>query len=530
MGGVAFRCNERGDTPEPFRSPGNGWYCFISPGIPAGNEVELTVRSYYGDGRGAAESLLGRLYLGDGSGLYQMMLKSIDFFSIVLLCATVAGILYLLEGILQGAYADGLRISIFGLYCVTGGLWCITDTLYPYLTLLITPSWLASVLNMLGLLLFPIALAVMMRYYMRGAWTRRAMSLVVLAESVTAVLCLTRQFTGNADMLEQQFELSAVALAALGVAVLCTAVDLRRYRDNYLMLLLLTVLPVFITVAADCINVFFPFMPRRTLMRYSFSISVLLLMLQLVSYARMEIARAEKLRRIEQELADSRISVMLSQVQPHFLYNALTGIRQLCNTDPRRASDALGHFAYYLRGNMDSLSDTQLIPFEKEMEHVRDYLYLEEMRFGDRLHVRMELEFLDFWMPPLTLQPIVENAVRHGITKKKSGGTLTIRTERAQTSVIVTVHDDGIGFELSTLLTDGRSHVGIAGSAPSAAAPWRSAAHRVWVRWLSLRCRCPVNEKVAAAIGLRQPLKKQKSHTAHPVWGLPCITRFIGRC
>lgn len=163
----------------------------------------------------------------------------------------------------------------------------------------------------------------------------------------------------------------------------------------------------------------------------------------------------------ERELVDSRTSIMLSQIQPHFLYNALLGIKQLCDVEPQKASDALEHFSYYLRGNLDALTDIRLIPFKKELIHVKDYLYLEKMRFSKKLNIEWDIEYEDYFLPPLTLQPIVENAVRHGITKKKGGGTLSIKSERIEDAVVITITDNGIGFDKNEPKQDGRTHIGI---------------------------------------------------------------------
>lgn len=163
----------------------------------------------------------------------------------------------------------------------------------------------------------------------------------------------------------------------------------------------------------------------------------------------------------ELELQKSRISIMLSQIQPHFLYNSLTGIKDLCDTDPEMASTALEHFAFFLRGNLDSLADTRLIPFRKEIEHVKDYLYLEKIRFEEKLNVEWALEYMDFRLPPLTLQPIVENAVRYGITKKKGGGTLVIQSCKIGNDVVIDIKDDGVGFDVYKTKSDGRTHIGI---------------------------------------------------------------------
>lgn len=174
--------------------------------------------------------------------------------------------------------------------------------------------------------------------------------------------------------------------------------------------------------------------------------------------------QAEQSRKLSEqalELERSRTAIMLSQIQPHFLYNSLQGIQSLCDIDPPKASEALEHFSYYLRGNLDALSDMQLVSFEKELIHIKDYLYLEKMRFDEKLNIEWQLEYRDFLLPPLTVQPLIENAIRHGINKKERSGTLIIRSEQTAEGVVVTVQDDGVGFDPAALPKDERSHIGI---------------------------------------------------------------------
>lgn len=160
-------------------------------------------------------------------------------------------------------------------------------------------------------------------------------------------------------------------------------------------------------------------------------------------------------------LEQAQVLLMLSQIQPHFLYNSLLGIKQLCDTAPQKASEALEHFSYYLRGNLDSLADSALIPFAKEMEHVGNYLYLEQMRFSKKLQVEFRLDFEEFQLPPLTIQPLVENAVRHGITKKKGGGLLTICSEKQQGNAVISIRDNGVGFDPEAVPQGSGTHVGL---------------------------------------------------------------------
>ena len=168
------------------------------------------------------------------------------------------------------------------------------------------------------------------------------------------------------------------------------------------------------------------------------------------------------LKRQEKELAEQRIDMMLSQIQPHFLYNTLTTIRQLCDVDPQKAKAAIRDFSLFLRGNMDSLNSKAPIPFEQELSHVEHYLALEQQRFQERLHVVYEIAARDFSIPPLTMQPIVENAVHHGVLKREEGGTVTVKTEETSDAYLVTVSDDGVGFRPDMRPPDdGRTHIGI---------------------------------------------------------------------
>ena len=121
----------------------------------------------------------------------------------------------------------------------------------------------------------------------------------------------------------------------------------------------------------------------------------------------------------------------------------------------------MDEFAVYLRGNLDSIRSSRKINFNQELEHVKHYIALEQVRFGDRIKVIYDIQSESFFLPTLTLQPIVENAVRHGICKRKEGGTITVTSRDTSTSHVITVADNGVGFDPKKREEDGRSHVGI---------------------------------------------------------------------
>ena len=163
----------------------------------------------------------------------------------------------------------------------------------------------------------------------------------------------------------------------------------------------------------------------------------------------------------DKQLVEERTAIMMSQIQPHFLYNVLNSIYYLCKVDADKAREAIKDFSEYLRGNLKGIEQDQLIPFSRELEHVRHYLNLETMRFGDDLKVEMDLQTVDFMLPPLTLQPLVENAVKHGLLKKEEGGTIRIETLQKGNNTIVKIQDDGIGFDPEMVKTDGQVHIGL---------------------------------------------------------------------
>ena len=165
--------------------------------------------------------------------------------------------------------------------------------------------------------------------------------------------------------------------------------------------------------------------------------------------------------KLEKELEDSRIAIMLSQIKPHFLYNVLNTIYHLYRKEPETAQEAVSSFAEYLRCNMLSIEKSEPIPFREEYQHIQTYLSLEQIRFRDKLDVVYNVEVTNFKVPPLTVEPLVENAVKHGVTKKRGGGTVTISTCKTDEGIRITVADTGVGFDPETYMEDGKPHVGI---------------------------------------------------------------------
>ena len=159
------------------------------------------------------------------------------------------------------------------------------------------------------------------------------------------------------------------------------------------------------------------------------------------------------------QLTETRVSTMMSQIRPHFIYNTLGSIEQLCIIDPPKARELVHNFAKYLRGNFRELDNPKPILMSQEMEHVRHYISIENVRFPDMTFL-FDMDSNDFLIPALTIQPIVENAIKHGLMKLPRGGTIHVVSYETDTHYCVSVKDDGVGFDTGELM-DNRKHVGI---------------------------------------------------------------------
>ena len=167
---------------------------------------------------------------------------------------------------------------------------------------------------------------------------------------------------------------------------------------------------------------------------------------------------AEKLI-LSAELTESRIATLISQIQPHFIYNTLGTIEQLCITEPEAASKLVRNFSLYLRGNFSELDNVKPIRFSQEMNHVKHYTDIEQVRFPD-MTIQYDLRSVEFLLPALSVQPLVENAIKHGLMGLEEGGIVTISAYETDSHYVVEVTDDGVGFDMNAGY-DETKHVGI---------------------------------------------------------------------
>ena len=264
------------------------------------------------------------------------------------------------------------------------------------------------------------------------------------------------------DMLMWWIVVQSIANLSL---VVCIVSELITSNINVKWIYAGALLPIF-AFTADVFGVWSGSWDGGVVSQYVFSALFVVAFIMVLSLVPKNINAAAKAKELEVEkinlnaqLAESRISTMMSQIRPHFIYNTLGSIEQLCKLDPPKAGDLVHNFAKYLRGNFGELDNPKPILMSQEMEHVHHYISIENVRFPD-MTFTFEMNSTDFKIPALTIQPIVENAIKHGLMKLAKGGTIRVISYETDSDYCISVEDDGVGFDTNALL-DERKHVGL---------------------------------------------------------------------
>ena len=398
---------------------------FISPSIEKADTLTITVtprikylhQSYI-------QKFLNNIAVGSTYDLLaDKLVRNLPHIVISMLIFTAGIILVIIMFSLRIMHSPAqLRDLSSGFVMICGGLSVFIN--YDYITLLIRNAFLVNIAEFTVHLFVLYFILLYLRIYTHGKTVKRASSYFLPIWSIIILIFFLSQVSGESDYINFSFNAISSAIILILFTLLFLIID---YRNTVSAQAKITIVSAVIILTASLAEIVIKIFTGDFI--YSnFEAAVIIFsaiqLTEIMLIARKSIIQASRADKIERELLQSKVSIMLSQIQPHFLYNTLVVIRQLCDIDPKTAKEAITEFAGYLRGNLDSLTLNTTISFEKEMEHVENYISLEKKRFGDKIDIDYDIEAFDFNVPSLTVQTIVENAIRHGITKRKEGGTV----------------------------------------------------------------------------------------------------------
>ena len=436
-----------------IRTVGSNWVMIPIYREDAGKEVRVEITPVYESFRNReVEFLLGcklDIYINRLSqDLPQLILSVIAVFvGFIFLC--IAG-----YNLFKKNRGEGL--AALGLFSIMMGFWRLTDTRFTPFFMSDKPLFLFYVsVTMLMLGIVPLIKSMEERFHKLSCRIFDTYCIIV------ALICLGQlllQIFGVMDLRENLFMTHIVIVIGTFIIIGNVIFERVKYPDKQKTrrgrnLPLICVVGVLADIVA--------FYIKGTSSGLVFSLSAFLLYIvfsginMMLKYGEQEKELAEK----ERKLTESRITMMISQIQPHFIFNTLGTIQQFCTEEPQKAADLVQASAMYLRGNLTELDNVSPISISHEIEHVKHYVNIEQVRFPE-IQITYDLRAEEFLLPALTIQPLVENSNKHGLMGRGRKGTIELATYMTDEVYCVCVKDNGVGFEESTLL-DGKNHVGI---------------------------------------------------------------------
>ena len=442
------------------KTVGSNWVMLPLYREDAGKEVRVELTPVYESFRNWKVEFL----IGSQLGIYVDRLNQ-DFPQLILsIVAVFVGLVFFIiaaYNLLEKGRGEGL--FALGLFSIMMGLWRLTDTrftpfIFPNRPILL--FYISVTVMMVGVV--PLIKSMEERFNKRSCLI---FNLCCIATSLISLVQLILQVLGIMDLRENLWVTHIVIGVGALVIIANIIYDLVKYPENHRKDLARK-LPIVCVIGVLCDVV--AFYVRGTSSGLLFSLLALLLYIvfmgisMMFKYSEQERKLVEKDRLLAQQertLTEQRIATMMSQIRPHFIYNTLGTIGQFCLEDPQKAADLVQQFSLYLRGNFTELDNAAPIRISQEIEHVQHYASIEQVRFPD-MEVKYDLKAGEFLLPALTVQPLVENAIKHGLMGLESGGCVEISTYETQDAYCVCVKDDGVGFDQSAL-RDGKKHIGI---------------------------------------------------------------------
>ena len=441
-----------------------GYNCMVMEYTGEDGCFEATIHNYHRFGNETAvDELLSsmRLYVGDYSE--KMALRSGQDERLVAIIIIIAGFLVLGLAIFSGLLHNGtFKNYLFGgLLILSAGIFFLftSDAIYYWSDLIILNTMLKG-LSAMTYVLFAILL-------MKGLFsgkTKKSADAVALLYGLFLSALLAVSLFSNIYFYDMVGVWSVGAAVVSAIFAVLALLSIKKVSDKQKPMLFFAGVGLMLFII-DIVAVYFGLWPSGLVSKIFFLIGFVIssiIFLRIVPENIKASEKAEKLEKekikLDAELAHSRISTLMSQIHPHFIYNTLGSIEQLCELDPPKAAKLVNDFSKYLRGNFGELDNPKLIRVSKELKHTEYYISIEKVRFPD-IEFEAEMNCSDFSIPALTIQPIVENAVKHGILKRQEGGRVRVRVYETDSSYFVSVKDNGVGFDVVEL--EKKNHVGL---------------------------------------------------------------------
>lgn len=440
---------------------GDAWTTWILPEMGEEDEIEIHLHNPHKYGNhNAYNQYLDSIYLGSDVVLQEQYNKQTMPYK--LFCAFVIVVSIAIIGTAIGyellrlpnstvLYKLGITSLLMGVYMYFD----VKYFLFPSSKLVLN-TYIRQMAIMLGACMFGAVITEVLEEK-----RKKIASIAVGLLVATDVVFLAMVFGGKIRIYDTGMYWAIIqGIISLILIVLC--VKEIKNSDKHNMFMFFSIVALLSVLVAELINARLSWWNNGNCIKVVFSVLLVIHLVYSIKLMAVNYQESIRARALEKELRENQITLAMSQIKPHFIYNSLNSIYHLCDKDVAVAQKAISDFSDYLRRSIGAVERTTLVPFEEELNHVKTYLSLEQMRFGDDLRVEYNIGTTEFMIPTLSVQPLVENAVKHGICQREEGGgTITITVREEQNCFEIFVCDDGVGFNPDEEYQGEGTHVGI---------------------------------------------------------------------
>ncbi len=418
------------------------WHFIPLSDNPMGHEISILFYSPY-----------------DFMGEYQNLIKYGEFMTLteyILLESVPAVVISYISLIIGGGILvyffsgkklrENIHFVHLAFFSILAGLWALGHSQRMFFTLM--PLEIERIIYMNCLYLLPSSFLYTVSKYFDLSKRKYIKCLAVIGILNTLVVNIL-QMLSIRDMVENIKMAFLMVLLCIVLIAWFMIDSIRRKRTVYncagFSLFLLASLAVILEMMGYIIN---NYSYISFYFRMMIVVAVVLAVIHLVVAS---VRRKKELESTKENLEKSKINLMAVRMKPHLINNTLLSIQELCYTKPSEAAKAIEVFSKYLRSSYQYIVDREVIPFEEELKYIREYIEVQKVCYRDEILYREEISYRSFEVPPLSLQPFVENAVKHGIRKRVGIGTIVLKVYLEKRNIFIEIQDDGVGFDASKL-------------------------------------------------------------------------------
>ena len=425
-----------------IKTPGSKWVCVPLFSEDEGKDVKIVLTPVYEDNvKGKLE-----IFLGSSMEIYRSQLK--QMLPTIVLCVAniMIGIMLLFAAIYYKKKSkEETELIPLGLMGISMGFWQLAHNDFsPYILEGKEIFLYYLSVTMMLICMIPVICSAAVGGYKTE---KKLLRYYLIGMSAMAIIQIVLQVTGILD-LREMFNFTHGGII-IGAIILISMIILERVKKqekgrekNHAWIL-----------GIGLLGDLFLYYAKESASGLNMILSAILIymLLEAFEFTSAYFEQKHLLEEKENQLTHSRLVILMSQIRSHFVFNILNAISGMCKYDPEKADETIVRFSRYLRNNIDIMQEDKMMPFEMALQRLEDYVMLEQVRFGDRLEFVTDLEVTDFMIPPLILQPLVENSIKHGISKKKDGGTILLSTWKEDGNIMISIDDDGVGFDMKEL-------------------------------------------------------------------------------